>query len=155
MKKEFKELKIYCCMDFDCGNYYTTRSNLKHHIDVCHLKTKKFTCRICFQKLASKQNLREHINKHRGIKPFLCGICKIAYRQRSQVIIHSRIHDEPLKIIENTKESHPEKRYKKLFDKNAEKKNNKNSTFVLLPPIGSHSSKDFTLPSFASLMKKH
>ncbi|CAG9324026.1 unnamed protein product [Blepharisma stoltei] len=153
--KNFKVMELYCCMYNGCHNEYTTRSNLKHHIDVAHLKAKKFICHVCQQTLASKQNLREHLNRHRGVKPFACGICKKQYRQRSQVLIHSREHGVICEVLENYIESHPEETINKLLKKKIEKTSNEFQAMnIELPLINYQLRQEFLLPSLTEILNK-
>lgn len=85
-------LTMYCCMYSACGKGYSTKFNLKRHIETSHLKIKKYRCHECDKQFASKQNLNEHMHIHSGAKPFWCKICSKTFRQASQLSLHKRTH---------------------------------------------------------------
>lgn len=89
---EYK-LTLYCCMIGNCTKSYTTKFNLKRHVDVFHLKQRKHYCQECERFFVSRQNLREHSFIHIGIKPYKCPNCEECFRQISQLAIHKRNHD--------------------------------------------------------------
>lgn len=84
---------LYCCMIPGCVKAYSTRFNLKRHVETIHQKKKKHQCSECLRWFASKQNLVEHIYTHTGDRPFECTICGQAFRQASQLSLHRRKHD--------------------------------------------------------------
>ncbi len=87
-----KSVIQYCCSAPNCGKVYNTRFNLKRHIDITHLKKKKFKCTICLGFFASHQSLQEHRNLHSGARPFVCSFCNCSFRQASQLSLHKRTH---------------------------------------------------------------
>lgn len=76
----------------DCEKSYTTKFNLKRHVNVVHLKKKKFYCEQCERFFASGQNLNEHMNIHSDSKPFACPECNKKFRQMSVLTVHRRNH---------------------------------------------------------------
>lgn len=86
---------LYCCMQPGCLKSYSTKFNLKRHLETYHQKKKKHQCTICYKWFASKQNLIEHVFTHTGDKPFACTICSKAFRQISQLTLHKRKHNYP------------------------------------------------------------
>ena len=85
-------ITMYCCMYSACGKGYSTKFNLKRHVETSHLKIKKYRCHDCDKQFASKQNLSEHMHIHSGAKPFFCKICGKTFRQASQLSLHKRTH---------------------------------------------------------------
>lgn len=85
-------LIMYCCMHAVCGKCYSTKFNLKRHIETIHLRIKKYQCKDCKKLFSSKQNLTEHMYTHSGARPFSCKICKKIFRQASQLSLHKRAH---------------------------------------------------------------
>ncbi|KAK7462963.1 hypothetical protein VKT23_007544 [Stygiomarasmius scandens] len=51
-----------------------------------------YLCDICDQDFTSRQNLRNHINAHNGIKPYACSICEEAFGTSQSLKRHSRKH---------------------------------------------------------------
>jgi len=85
-------LNLYCCMHADCDSEYSTKFNLKKHVESVHMKVKKFKCPSCCVYFSSKQSLQEHTNIHTGAMPFKCILCEKYFRQASQLSLHKRVH---------------------------------------------------------------
>lgn len=83
---------LYCCMFPGCTRTYSTKFNLKRHVEFSHQNKKRHQCKTCKRWLASKQNLIEHCYTHTGDKPFVCLDCGQAFRQVSQYSLHRRRH---------------------------------------------------------------
>jgi uncharacterized Zn-finger protein len=90
--KEYK-VTLFHCMMGDCNKSYSTKFNLKRHVEVFHLKQRKHHCEVCNQCFVSQQNLREHSFIHQDIKPYKCPHCDMSFRQISQFAIHKRNHE--------------------------------------------------------------
>ena len=84
----------YPCYYPQCSKTFSTRFNLRRHVNVSHLEIRAFICEVCKKTFASKQNLREHGFIHTGEKPFTCPFpgCDRRYRQASQLAFHKRGH---------------------------------------------------------------
>ena len=56
-----------------------------------------FKCKYCFKNLSSRQNLREHMNIHTGLKPYVCKEqgCGLSFRQGSLLSTHKKSHKLP------------------------------------------------------------
>ena len=91
---DIPELHIvrYCCMHNYCGKYFTTRFNLKRHIEIVHLNYKRYRCETCEKLFASKKNLIEHSYLHSGAKPYQCDVCDLSFRHLSFLCLHRRVH---------------------------------------------------------------
>ena len=114
---------LYCCMIPGCDKAYSTKFNLKRHVETIHLRKKRHQCTICYRWFASKQNLSEHTNLHTGAKPFSCSICGKLFRQVSQLSLHKRKHESD-PIIPDTKEKNefPEEKQSHIFLSDMHKK---------------------------------
>jgi uncharacterized Zn-finger protein len=86
------EVNLYCCMAPDCEKTYTSKFNLKRHVEIAHYGIKRFECSVCRGLYSSMQNLKEHVNLHYGLKPFTCVHCGETFRQASQLSLHKRSH---------------------------------------------------------------
>ena len=84
------------CTHQGCNKIYSTKYNLKRHLETGHSAIKRFHCRICGKGLSSKQNLDEHSFTHSQLKPFACPetCCGQVFRQRSQLANHKKLHEE-------------------------------------------------------------
>ncbi|OMJ95552.1 hypothetical protein SteCoe_961 [Stentor coeruleus] len=91
-KQAETSMNIYCCMYTDCTCEYSTKFNLKRHVESVHLHIKKYQCNICSGYFSSKQSLKEHRHIHSGAMPFKCSVCDKFFRQASQLSLHKRIH---------------------------------------------------------------
>ena len=85
-------LVFYCCMIEGCDRKYTTKFNLKKHIELHHLKQVKFACQDCGKTFVSKLNLQEHAYVHSGEMPYICDLCGEKFRQISRLSLHKRHH---------------------------------------------------------------
>lgn len=49
-------------------------------------------CEICSLKFHTNDQLRTHMRKHTGEKPFHCTYCDVAYSQKNDLVKHLRTH---------------------------------------------------------------
>ena len=51
-------------------------------------------CSICKKLLSTKQSLKQHLNKHLGLKPFQCNFnnCGLKFKYASQLSSHKKTH---------------------------------------------------------------
>ncbi|OMJ81856.1 hypothetical protein SteCoe_17622 [Stentor coeruleus] len=93
------------CNFTNCDKEYSTKYNLKRHLETVHSNLKRFRCRLCGKNLSSKQNLNEHIFTHSNEKPFGCSEpgCSQNFRQRSQLSNHRKIHRELFSLAQQMK----------------------------------------------------
>lgn len=75
-----------------------------------------FKCSYCGKNLSSRQNLKEHINIHTGIKPYGCNYpgCGKSFRQGSLLSIHKRIHLDIDEGLRKEKKPYKKPEYPKL-----------------------------------------
>jgi len=92
------------CYYPDCAKTFSSKFNLRRHVNVSHLSIKAFLCEICGKSFASKQNVKEHRFIHTGEKPFHCGVtgCGRFFRQASQLTSHRKSHLRPDQTIQNS-----------------------------------------------------
>jgi uncharacterized Zn-finger protein len=75
-----------------CQKEYQTKYNLSRHIEVNHLKKKVGKCDICQKEFIDFENLKEHQNIHKDIKPYKCDTCGKSYRNKCMLVRHARDH---------------------------------------------------------------
>lgn len=77
-----------------CELTYATKSGLRKHQKFVHSKdrSKMLICFQCGEELRQPYLLREHMNKHTGLKPFMCGYCTKSFRTKRLRSEHERIH---------------------------------------------------------------
>ena len=86
------ELNLYCCMYPGCLGEYSTKFNLKRHVESFHMNVKKYQCSFCSSGFSSKQSVKEHLRIHSGVMPYKCTACDKMFRQASQLSLHKRVH---------------------------------------------------------------
>ncbi|CAF4099271.1 unnamed protein product [Adineta steineri] len=95
-EKENIPLCNYCRKSF--ANY----SNLRHHIQIVHLKESKWDCSKCGKICSSKSNLKVHFRTHIRVKPYTCKYCEYDCMHHSSIKDHlTKNHpDKPHTSIE-------------------------------------------------------
>ena len=59
-----------------CGKVFTTKGNLKKHVQTVHLGKKNFKCDTCGKAFGEAGNLNRHVQTiHLGQKNFTCDTC--------------------------------------------------------------------------------
>lgn len=86
--------KAYVCTVPQCSKTFTSRFNLKRHIDSIHLGCNRFVCELCGKTLTSRQNYIQHLHIHTGDKPLICPEpgCGQHFRQGSLLSMHKKLH---------------------------------------------------------------
>ena len=98
-----------------CHKIFSSKGNLKIHIETVHEGKKSFNCSLCNTQLSSKRNLENHLaGVHEGKKPFSCSQCSKSFAQNASL----KHHIETVHEIENIKLEQPDE-----------------SDFLCLPPL--------------------
>lgn len=86
--------QAYVCNVNQCLKTFSTRFNLKRHIDSIHLGCNRYVCVACNKTLTSKQNYLQHMHIHTGDKPLRCPEpgCGQCFRQGSLLSMHKKTH---------------------------------------------------------------
>ena len=87
----------FSCYYTGCTKTFVSKFNLRRHINVSHLEIRQHACPVCGKRLASKQNVKEHLYTHTGEKPFQCLVpgCGKNFRQASHLSFHKKTHLRP------------------------------------------------------------
>ena len=88
--QNFQVFTLYCCMYLGCGKEYSSKFNLKRHVDHFHRKIKQVQCQVCSKYFRVQSNLNEHMYIHTKQKPYSCQLCGLQFRHKSSVLAHKR-----------------------------------------------------------------
>lgn len=73
-----------------CGKSFVRPDALKKHLTCFHENVKAFFCNICSRTF--KGHLPQHMRTHENVKSHGCANCGATFSQKSQLIVHQRIH---------------------------------------------------------------
>ncbi|XP_018396629.1 PREDICTED: zinc finger protein 235-like [Cyphomyrmex costatus] len=80
-----------------CNKEFKNKYNLRIHERI-HNDEKPYKCDICGHMTSTKGNLSSHIlaihNKHTGGKSYKCGTCNKEFKNKYNLRIHERIHND-------------------------------------------------------------
>ncbi|XP_016965585.1 gastrula zinc finger protein XlCGF57.1, partial [Drosophila biarmipes] len=82
-----------------CPKEYTNAPTLKLHMHTHDEQRKVHTCPQCNKTFFSRRNLRDHVKRHTGERPFECPECHQTFTKNSGLKLHSRLHmaEKPFK----------------------------------------------------------
>lgn len=78
----------YLCVT--CGNQFCSKFGLTQHIRAIHDKEQRFQCTKCDRRFAHKHNLKTHMNRHEGVRPYACIICPKTFYDSSTLNVHTK-----------------------------------------------------------------
>ncbi|XP_039441484.1 zinc finger protein 394-like [Culex pipiens pallens] len=75
MVEEIREIEVHSCPN--CEQKFEGKNGMIIHLHYCQKSApnkskKRFTCSTCFADFNYQKNLQDHLNKHKGIKPYKC-----------------------------------------------------------------------------------
>ena len=72
-----------------------------NNLDILETQTEngQYQCNVCDKTLASNTILHEHMEMHKGEKPFKCNICKDSFQNDTSLNEHMEMHkgEKPFK----------------------------------------------------------
>jgi len=77
----------------ECGSSFAQVSHLRQHVELVHLKVKKFECPLCRKMFGTAGNMRQHIvhvHENPNLRAYECSICKKSYKAKSKMQEHQR-----------------------------------------------------------------
>ena len=84
--------KLYSCRH--CSERFTHCIQLKTHLLKSHNEGTWLTCHICQKKLSRFGNLKEHLHRHQGVKPYVCSDCPKCFCSASDLKRHQQKHSQ-------------------------------------------------------------
>lgn len=84
-----------------CGKTFITNRNLIYHTKI-H-KEKSHKCQFCDKKFSCSGNLKDHIRRHVGFRPFQCTICLERYFVMKHVRAHFLKRHPDMNVAKNVK----------------------------------------------------
>lgn len=75
-----------------CGRVLKQKSHVINHMNVVHLKVKRFHCHICNFKMYSKTHFTAHLKTHSNVKDFICPQCDKAFARKTTLETHLKTH---------------------------------------------------------------
>eukprot|EP00183_Erythrolobus_madagascarensis_P005252 CAMPEP_0185856428 /NCGR_PEP_ID=MMETSP1354-20130828/28991_1 /TAXON_ID=708628 /ORGANISM="Erythrolobus madagascarensis, Strain CCMP3276" /LENGTH=229 /DNA_ID=CAMNT_0028558675 /DNA_START=262 /DNA_END=951 /DNA_ORIENTATION=+ len=79
--------KLHGCSS--CGKRFSSRYNLKRHIEVMHETQRTHACEVCGTRFKHKSHVVEHFRQvHRRDRPFACDLCSLRFATPSNLRRH-------------------------------------------------------------------
>ena len=78
-----------------CGAAFDNPIRLKAHVQVSHRDEADLTCKECGKRYTYPSQLRDHMIKHSGKRPYMCGECGMEFMK---VVVFSTLMQKVKKI---------------------------------------------------------
>jgi len=84
--------KPYSCRH--CSERFTWHYQLKRHLLKSHNEGTWLTCHICQKKFSDSGDLKIHVRRHEGLKPYVCSDCPMCFCTASDLKQHQQKHSQ-------------------------------------------------------------
>jgi len=84
--------KSYSCRH--CSDRFTWHCQLKTHLLKSHNEGTWFICNVCQKKFSCSGNLKVHIRRHKGVKPYVCSECPKSFCTADELKSHCTTHSD-------------------------------------------------------------
>merc|ERR1711860_287648 len=84
--------KKFACQEPGCELKFVHNFNLLRHMRRVHTTERNFKCEECDKAFKTKCNLKDHMDRHRGVKKAFCEICKKGFWDNDKLNVHMRTH---------------------------------------------------------------
>ncbi|XP_052792984.1 zinc finger protein 184-like [Mya arenaria] len=92
--------KEYKCEENNCNKMFASKFNLELHNKNEHLGIKmSFLCQECGKSFTKKHTMLQHMNVHKGLRPFVCQVCGKSYAYESALRDHKTVHSQEKKFV--------------------------------------------------------
>lgn len=88
----FQDVKPIACTYGGCPHRFSTRSDLKDHINKNHTCQKPHQCENCGQCFATRSERSSHKRIHINEKKYQCEFCSKSFARSSGLSNHVRVH---------------------------------------------------------------
>ena len=77
-----------------CSETFKSHHQLKVHLLKSHNEGTWFTCHICRKKFSLNGHLKQHMQRHEGVKPYVCDECPKRFCTANELKMHQPVHSD-------------------------------------------------------------
>ncbi len=148
-------LELYSCTI--CGSPFSTKSNVRKHVDTIHKQLKLYTCTLCDTSFTLKGYLTKHVETfHSKLKYFSCTLCDKTFVSKDTLNQHLALCNKSstsvYKIVYNhtatkyrrsrTKGKHTGRKVKKSNQRLAKRRSASKATMLKQSPSSTNTASD-------------